>query len=543
MFVRPASGLVREISTTKALFFNWGAATGGGLLLGLVHPGLFGGAPILGLAPYNFGEVVGGLLCIPVAFQYVILLMAMPRSGGDYVFTSRIVHPFLGWIETWTLLWANLVTFGWEIFVIQRGFRAIFTVQGFIFPGSGWTIAADALRTPLIQLAFGVGLCILVAAIVSLRSRTFYTLVSVLCSVAIVGGVGGLLEVLTMDPSVFSGNLNRYLGQTSDGVISLALKNGMSTAPITFLALLPIINVAFWALLGFQFTGYLGGELKGNLKRNTLFSMLGVLAINTIFCQIMYPLAGFWKLGYTFVTAWGYLFYNTNASPSGVLPTVMVFALLGRPDLWVLWVVLTAFVLALTFCLLITYLVMLSRVILAWSMDRVVPEWFSKVDNRTHQPTRAYILMLILALIFYSGTAVVPTFSPTGLIWYSSLLCMFAWIMPGFDVLLLPYRRKDLYESVPWRRKIGSVPIVSLLGLLWLIIIIPVYVTSTFAPLLSSVVALTPTGGFWAYATKSGLDLVSYIVLAGIILYLISFWNNKRQGIDVSLIFKSVPPE
>ena len=48
----------------------------------------------------------------------------MPRSGGDYVFTSRIVPrvgPFLGWMESWMLAFASIALIQFETALTLRG--------------------------------------------------------------------------------------------------------------------------------------------------------------------------------------------------------------------------------------------------------------------------------------------------------------------------------------------------------------------------------------------------------------------------------------
>ena len=60
-----------------------------------------------GLGPfsaYGWAAIIAGLFCILLALIFSSLTSVMPRSGGDYVFSSRILHPFLGWLESWTLV-------------------------------------------------------------------------------------------------------------------------------------------------------------------------------------------------------------------------------------------------------------------------------------------------------------------------------------------------------------------------------------------------------------------------------------------------------
>ncbi|MFN5319486.1 MAG: amino acid permease, partial [Bacteroidia bacterium] len=45
--------------------------------------------------------VVGGLIALCGAFAYSELGAAMPNSGGEYHFLSRIFHPGLGFMSGW----------------------------------------------------------------------------------------------------------------------------------------------------------------------------------------------------------------------------------------------------------------------------------------------------------------------------------------------------------------------------------------------------------------------------------------------------------
>ena len=45
---------------------------------------------------------VGGLIAVCGAMTYAELGAAMPRSGGEYNFLSRIYHPAAGFVSGWT---------------------------------------------------------------------------------------------------------------------------------------------------------------------------------------------------------------------------------------------------------------------------------------------------------------------------------------------------------------------------------------------------------------------------------------------------------
>src|SRR5438128_3601887 len=132
LFVRQSSGLVREVSVTNALFFNVAAFVGVGLTLYPIFYSLafvpvwkFGG-----LSEYGWAAIAAGIFCAVLALIFASLTSVMPRSGGDYVFPSRIVHPFLGWMESWTLVIASILIIAFEVPLVLRNVQITARITG-----------------------------------------------------------------------------------------------------------------------------------------------------------------------------------------------------------------------------------------------------------------------------------------------------------------------------------------------------------------------------------------------------------------------------
>src|SRR4030067_2988722 len=120
IFVRRASGLVREMDLKDIILWNSVAA---GIGLGEVS---FLVPYYLALVPgANF--ILGGLLALVggllIAACYAHFLSAMPRSGGEYVFLSRLTHPLIGFFFSfsmamlWVLAYAINMQYSASIFV------------------------------------------------------------------------------------------------------------------------------------------------------------------------------------------------------------------------------------------------------------------------------------------------------------------------------------------------------------------------------------------------------------------------------------------
>ena len=125
LFVRQSSGLVRDVSVTNALFFNVAAFVGVGLTL---YPAFYSLAfvPVWKFGPfseYGWAAIVTGIFCVILALIFASLTSVMPRSGGDYVFTTRIIGPFMGWLESWTLVIASIAIMAFEVPLVLRNIQ------------------------------------------------------------------------------------------------------------------------------------------------------------------------------------------------------------------------------------------------------------------------------------------------------------------------------------------------------------------------------------------------------------------------------------
>src|SRR5215471_1675531 len=90
--MREATGLIRSMSTLDAFWLNLYAATPlPGVVFGFLYAfTIFPNA----YAPAAY--VIGGLGYTLLSVVYAYLSAAMPRSGGNYIFQSRVLHPALG---------------------------------------------------------------------------------------------------------------------------------------------------------------------------------------------------------------------------------------------------------------------------------------------------------------------------------------------------------------------------------------------------------------------------------------------------------------
>ncbi len=170
-----------------------------------------------------------------------------------------------------------------------------------------------------------------------------------------------------------------------------------------------------------------------------------------------------------------------------------------------------------------------TRALFAWSFDRIIPDKVSEVSDRTHSPVWANLTVLAIALIFLTVIVYGPAEFYT-LLYTGGAAEILTFIVLAVAATIFPFRRRDLWENSPANRTIAGLPVISIVGVLS----IGVYGIFEYS------LWTNPTLG-----ANSTPGLVATIVLAAVpfVLYAISYAWNKRRGVDLNMVFTSLPPE
>ena len=567
LFTRQSSGLVRDVSVANALFFNTSAFIGAGVgwypvfySLAYVPIGTYAA-----FTTYGWASILVGAFCILLALIFASLTSVMPRSGGDYVFTSRIVPrvgPFLGWLESWTLAFASLAIIAFEVPIVVRNLQitgriiGIGTGSDFFNGANTWFTDDTGAVTGMPGFIASLGVLALIAVITFQAVRRFHRIITVL---AILGLVGAALMfvvgLVAITPENFASNLPQYTGGVT--VDQLAAAGDAAGFKTTGLDLNPelfafIAGIVLLNYIGFQYSAYISGEIRGNVRRGVLIALLGALGI-AVFMNSAYTDFISYRLGLDGQVAWGAIYWGFITDPGlplGQPNSMPLMGAIASPGLWPIWTIVSLAVTLFPFLLCPVYVAFLSRVQLAWSLDRQVPEWFGRVSERLHAPANA-----ILAAIFVAGILALlqnfPILKSIGLgflapidgklnlvstLWFSILAAGLTWIMPGVNALLVRWTRPDLAQDAPFRTWLP------VMGVVWVVMTVGLYWYAGISPIINRVGAGAEETQL-DYLNRTGITMTVVIFAAGIVVYLIQAARNRAAGIDTGLMYQEIPPD
>src|SRR3989440_244627 len=237
LFIRQSSGLVRNVSVTNALFFNVAAFVGVGLTLYPIFYSL-AGVPVWkhGLSEYGWAAIIAGLFCVLLALIFASLTSVMPRSGGDYVFTSRILHPFLGWMESWTLVIASVLIIAFEVPLVLRNLQITARIIGigagghFFTHANSWFTDSTGAITGTPGFIGSLVVLLIIGAVCVLPTRSFHKVVTALAGYGVACFAAMFIFGLAATSrSSFEAHLTHYTGGLSAAKIA-------ATGNSTFLA-------------------------------------------------------------------------------------------------------------------------------------------------------------------------------------------------------------------------------------------------------------------------------------------------------------------
>ena len=530
VFTREATGLVKDASRSQATVWNVVSMMGSKFPWSVARLGLFPAALVLGFPPYLWAVVLVGIAGYILGIIYVQTTTALPRSGADYVIPSRLMGPFWGWLQSWMIACSLVPFWGWSAWVTIRNVKQFFDILRL---GGLTTISIKWILTGVPALFAGVFVILAGMAVCFLPAKRYYQVITALGVIALASLVVMAIGAALIPQTAFANNLKSTLGVSSDALLQTAMKYGFDpNRGLDFTSTAALAGVVMFGMYGFQSSATISGEIKGNIRKCLLVSILGCL---TLFLALYVPLVWLFitRFQYNLVLAWSYLFWNHAASAPLTLPPINALLLtVAAPNLSPVWALVGLAAVVGGWLGMPATMLYVNRIVVYWGIDEIIPSTISEVSPRFHQPMKVVAIEGGVGIIFFGATLL--NLNPVNYLWWATLLSAPAFIFPGISALMLPRKHPELMGDVPWRNWL--IP----LAASWLIIIVPFY---AFAAFIGSIPTPTPGNSLWQYAMTSGLGVTMLAILAGIVIYTVARTYNIRRGVNVELIYKTIPPE
>jgi basic amino acid/polyamine antiporter, APA family len=523
VYVRQSSGLVRTVGARTALFANLVAM---GIIVNyfwIVYASA--GYPNANLITT---VAIGVLINIGVGYVYWMLSSAMPRSGGDYVFMGRIFHPSIGLgtnlvFSVVFISWAGLFAYYVTAVALPMMF-ASFGVSGGNFGPLNTYSSLISTNSGIFWISFAVLLLVLLLSLLPTK-WVFRATVGIFVVTALIYVVM-LVLMLSTSQATFASHWNA-VNPASQAYATVAA-SGASIDAITIGGTFLGIVYTMLSFIGYANSSYFAGEIRGNPTRTQGLAIFGAPLIFAALIGALYA-ATYFTFGRDFIVGVSSGYIGGTVALSA-LPSPLFLAAYLTTDPW-----LASF---LTFGLVLTffgfafiYFIIPTRNLFAWSFDRVLPSFFTRVSS-SGVPYVAVITLFIASVISLYVAVYTTLFN---YLTYSNFGFWFAVGIVCLGGALFPYLRPKLFSQAPRmvRAKIGPVPLITIVG-------IASWIGAWFVSYAASTIQYLEITGPYPYSYLLFLPIVFVI---GIVAYFASYAIQRRRGVPVDLISKELPPD
>jgi APA family basic amino acid/polyamine antiporter len=452
-----------------------------------------------GIGPYVLPSYLfAAAPAILAALAYAILASAMPRAGGSYVYASRALNPYLGFVASFSQWFGLCIAIGVVSYVLIPFLRDIAAALDLQAVASALDTGAIRVTLALVFLWTFVG--------VNLRGIRLYE--KILIPLMFLMFALGAVVIVT-----------GFLYGQDDFAAALLQQDGQtvpSSGPAPFH--LPIYFAAsallFASFIGFDSIAQAGGEARNPGRSLPLAIGIAVVTVGTFY--ILFTGAVYHAVPWAYIAKAG---MTRDLTAPGLLGYLL-------PTGWTVAIVAGAAVALIND--LPAMLLAVSRLMFAWGEDGIFPRHVARVHPKRHTPHIAILISGILASAGIVGNFLADDFFLGVDILVLSMLVNF--LLMCLSVLVFPLRNPELarHVRVVTSRKAQVVLAVSGVTVLGGFLVIHVWKD------------LTTTLRAW-YLHSTPVYLI--VMAAGSAIYAREMWRLRRKGIDVKALFSKLPPE
>src|SRR6056300_1731788 len=356
---------------------------------------------------------------VPALFAglaYSILSSAMPRAGGSYLYASRGLNPYFGFVASFSQWFGLSIVIGVIAYISVPFLRDIAYTHQFFGLSS-------LLDIPIIRVILALGL---IWGFVYLNVRGIKAYTNLLIPmVVIIFCLGSIV--------IFSS----FFFDSSDFLASVAEKSGnpfvpKSDPPFKWLSFLSASAVLFSSFIGFDAISQTGSEAinpRRNLPLAILIAILGVGLFYFLFTAAVYKI-----IPWSFVAEQA---LEKDISAPGLLSYVLPKGI----D--------TLIILGATIALindLPAMLLSVSRLMFAWAKDGIMPKKLTIIDPKKHTPIVALIAAGIISSIGVLGSNFAGDFFLGIDIMVTSMLVNF--LLMCITLLTIKNYNSELYNNI-----------------------------------------------------------------------------------------------
>lgn len=451
-----------------------------------------------GIGPYVLPAFLfAAIPAILAALAYTILSSAMPRAGGSYIYASRSLHPYLGFVASFSQWFGLSIVIGVISYVVVPFFRDVASALE-------WTKLASLLEINWFRV--GLSLALLWTFVyVNIRGARWYekTLIPLMIMMFALGGVV-IVAGLSFDQTDFATELLAKEGRVivpAEGIFDWKI----------FLSAAALL---FSSFIGFDSIAQAGGEAKNPTQNLPRAIGLAILIVSLFYIAFTY--AVYHAVPWSFVAEEA---ASKDITAAGILsyllpPSLGILILLGAAI--ALLNDLPAMILS------------VSRLIFSWAEDGIFPRKLSAIHTRHRTPHRAILMSGVMASIGILGSHFAGDFFLGIDIMVTSMLVNF--LLMCLSVFFLPHHNPAIASQIKIFKSRKIQLIISIAGTFILSGFLVIHVAKDLNSTVSE---------WYFHSTPIWLIVMSLASL----LFWFQWKKLKATGVDTQSLFSKLPQE